>query len=74
MFDPTYTAGWLLGFLTLAVGVCTFLLREPAPVPGFCRKCGYNLTGNVSGRCPECGREVPDRGPAVTGSRLPQQE
>ena len=22
---------------------------------GGCRKCGYNLTGNVSGRCPECG-------------------
>ncbi|MBI4581439.1 MAG: hypothetical protein HY718_17180 [Planctomycetes bacterium] len=23
--------------------------------PGHCRKCGYNLTGNVSGVCPECG-------------------
>ena len=23
--------------------------------PGHCVKCGYNLTGNVSGRCPECG-------------------
>jgi len=23
-----------------------------------CRRCGYNLTGNVSGRCPECGRAV----------------
>ena len=22
---------------------------------GCCAKCGYNLTGNVSGRCPECG-------------------
>ena len=24
----------------------------------YCRKCGYNLTGNVSGRCPECGTSV----------------
>ncbi len=23
--------------------------------PGLCRACGYDLTGNVSGRCPECG-------------------
>jgi len=27
--------------------------------PGHCRKCGYNLTGNVSGVCPECGVMVP---------------
>src|SRR5436190_1201662 len=23
-----------------------------------CRRCDYNLTGNVSGVCPECGRSV----------------
>jgi hypothetical protein len=23
--------------------------------PGKCRKCGYDLTGNQSGLCPECG-------------------
>lgn len=22
---------------------------------GICDRCGYNLTGNTSGRCPECG-------------------
>ncbi len=26
--------------------------------PGFCVQCGYDLTGNVSGRCPECGTPV----------------
>ena len=26
--------------------------------PGHCQKCGYDLTGNESGTCPECGLEV----------------
>ncbi len=30
--------------------------------PGFCSRCGYNLTGNVSGVCPECGWNLPHRG------------
>jgi hypothetical protein len=25
--------------------------------PGVCRRCGYDLTGNVSGVCPECGAD-----------------
>jgi len=25
---------------------------------GFCVRCGYNLTGNVSGVCPECGAKL----------------
>jgi hypothetical protein len=29
------------------------------PPPGHCRTCGYDLTGNVSGICPECGKPVP---------------
>jgi hypothetical protein len=30
-------------------------------VPSLCAKCGYNLTGNVSGRCPECGARTSRR-------------
>jgi hypothetical protein len=26
---------------------------------GLCPQCGYDLTGNVSGRCPECGAPAP---------------
>ncbi len=26
--------------------------------PGHCQKCGYSLTGNVSGVCPECGEKI----------------
>jgi uncharacterized RDD family membrane protein YckC len=29
-----------------------------------CTNCGYDLTGNVSGRCPECGKDIPQ----TTGS------
>jgi len=25
---------------------------------GHCKNCGYNLTGNVSGKCPECGTSI----------------
>ena len=28
------------------------------PPPGHCQNCGYDLTGNVSGVCPECGTSV----------------
>jgi hypothetical protein len=28
---------------------------------GHCVSCGYNLAGNVSGTCPECGEPVPYR-------------
>jgi hypothetical protein len=28
--------------------------------PGHCLHCGYDLTGNVSGICPECGVAVPE--------------
>lgn len=26
-------------------------------LPDVCRGCGYDLTGNTSGACPECGRQ-----------------
>ena len=26
--------------------------------PGHCRKCGYNVFENTSGRCPECGTPI----------------
>jgi len=30
-----------------------------APRGNLCLRCGYDLTGNVSGICPECGTEIP---------------
>ncbi len=38
--------------------------RPPFDVRGvLCLGCGYDLTGNVSGRCPECGLEVAKQPP-----------
>ncbi len=37
------------------VSVLLFWLDRKRPRPGHCQSCGYNLTGNVSGVCSECG-------------------
>lgn len=55
---------WAAGAVTLAsllVATCVAIhsRRRDRPAQwrgeGKCAKCGYDLTGNVSGRCPECG-------------------
>ena len=33
-------------------------LRSRRRSKGLCTECGYDLTGNVSGKCPECGTLV----------------
>jgi hypothetical protein len=33
-------------------------IAEARKAGGLCSMCGYNLTGNVSGTCPECGGKV----------------
>ncbi len=53
--------------LWLPVAICGGLLvcrmafkyRQPEEQRR-CSACGYNLTGNVSGTCPECGAAVPE--------------
>ena len=50
--------GLSLARYTTPLLIFGLLTRWCAPVripPGHCQKCGYNLTGNVSGVCPECG-------------------
>ncbi len=51
---------WLLvvGFSFL-VAYYFFWLPRHYHKAGHCRSCGYNLTGNTSGVCPECGTRVP---------------
>lgn len=56
---PLWVIGLPLAFLT---GILWWLDRRYVP-PGYCRRCRYDLTGNTSGRCPECGTMIPGRDP-----------
>jgi hypothetical protein len=45
--------------LPLAFQVRRSFLQCPKATFGHCQSCGYNLTGNISGICPECGTPIP---------------
>jgi hypothetical protein len=47
-----------LPFLALLIPTLLLWRRDRKPRPGFCRRCDYDLTGNASGRCPECGEPI----------------
>ena len=56
-------SGWMyvpLWPFVVAVGFPTAVLwwRKRRPKAGFCNACKYDLTGNVSGVCPDCGTAV----------------
>ncbi len=59
----------LAGYATPLVifGLLTWWCERRRIPPGHCRKCGYDLTGNVSGVCPECGERIPADGAADRG-------
>ncbi|UCE59849.1 MAG: hypothetical protein JSU63_20695 [Phycisphaerales bacterium] len=53
-------ASLFIGGIALAYGIFGFWRARRMPLPsvyppGHCRKCGYDMTGNLSGNCPECG-------------------
>ncbi len=45
-------------FVAFAVGMVAHFWRHRRFPPGHCSRCGYDLTGNVSGKCPECGAAI----------------
>lgn len=48
--------GWIP---VVSFGIPALICLPPRRVkPGFCIKCQYNLTGNRSGICPECGTAI----------------
>lgn len=57
---PIVTAFFFTPFLfAILLGVYTALKpHDPQDGVPRCRTCSYNLTGNISGICPECGEQV----------------
>lgn len=50
---------WIL-FLLVALPTTYLLWTARRRFPGgCCHRCGYDLTGNTSGACPECGTKAP---------------
>jgi len=52
-------AQFLLLVLRISNRVAAIVKRGRRVRRGLCGACGYNLTGNVSGICPECGTMIP---------------
>ena len=49
---------FLVCWTPVVVRLNRLTIRQRRINRGLCRHCGYNLTGNVSGICPECGGMV----------------
>jgi hypothetical protein len=67
-------AVWLwLPFLGVLIPTASLWYLERPPrcrsrARGHCQECGYDLTGNESGRCPECGTEVAHERHSASGA------
>lgn len=46
---------WLAAAFGAALPLVRIIRHRRRPAPGYCPACGYDLTGNISGVCPECG-------------------
>jgi hypothetical protein len=54
-------------FLLFATLAAIWLVRDRRIPLGHCEQCGYNLTANVSGICPECGAPIAPTGTSAGG-------
>jgi hypothetical protein len=49
---------WLLMLFTLTPAALLWRFRPRPPNAHLCPHCNYNLSGNTTGVCPECGKAV----------------
>jgi hypothetical protein len=65
--EPYLVELWI-PFLIVAVPTACLWWIDLRRLPvGCCQRCGYNLAGNISGVCPECGTPIPATEPAKGG-------
>jgi hypothetical protein len=55
---------WIPFLIVVAPTAFLFWLDRHRIPSNCCQTCGYNLTGNVSGICPECGNVIRDEKPS----------
>ncbi len=54
LLDQTMHEAWIFGASAAIVSAAS-ILALPRPKPGRCIRCGYDLAGIPTPRCPECG-------------------
>ncbi|GMU24134.1 MAG: hypothetical protein AMXMBFR13_42110 [Phycisphaerae bacterium] len=57
-----------IAFLLVALPTAVLWWRDRRFPPGHCPQCGYNLTGNTSAVCSECGSPAPAAHLPVSGA------
>jgi hypothetical protein len=63
--DVPHPAVVALFLATPLLFIISHIRQRGRRMPGNCHTCGYNLTGNTSGVCPECGTPVPSKPEAI---------
>ncbi len=56
--SEVYVPFWMLAAATGVPAAWLWFLDRGRTRRGCCRGCGYDLTGNTTGVCPECGRTL----------------
>jgi hypothetical protein len=74
--DPTFAAALILGVAPILVGgpALVYVMVTGQRSRYQCRQCGYDLTGNASGRCPECGSRFGVRDGGAANGDLAETE
>lgn len=64
----TFIPFWI-PLIVIVIPTAIFWWRDRPPRAGHC-PCGYNLTGNVSGTCPECGEAATGESDQASGDAV----